>query len=120
MFIKYLDRRQFITGSLAIAICPVVSSQPTALASELNQEVYEYSLNGWPIQNPADDVSTVEKCDISGISSSCEMRIGDVNIVLSDLARQMHYRVKYIRRLIHKGSETAKKINAHTTKNTRE
>lgn len=97
MFIKYLDRRQFITGSLAIAICPVVSSQPTALASELNQEVYGYSLNGWPIQNPADDVSTVKKCDISGISSSCEMRFGDVNIVLSDLARQMHYRVKDIR-----------------------
>lgn len=97
MFIKYLDRRQFITGSLAITICPVVSSQPTPLASELNQEVYGYSLNGWPIQNPADDVSTVEKCDISGISSSCEMRIGDVNIVLSDLAREMHYRVKDIR-----------------------
>ncbi|MDT0189416.1 hypothetical protein HF984_10370 [Rothia terrae] len=82
---------------MAIAICLVVSSQPTALASELNQEVYGYSLNGWPIHNPADDVSTVEKCDISGISSSCEMRIWDVNIVLSDLVCQMHYRVKDIR-----------------------
>lgn len=97
MFIKYLGRRQFISGSLAIAVCPVVSSQSTALASQVNQDDYGSSLNGWPIQNPADKVSTIEKCDISGISSSCEMRIGDVNIILSDLVRQMHYRVKDIR-----------------------
>lgn len=49
------------------------------------------------MQNPGDAVSTVEKWDISGISSSCEMRVGDVYIILSDLARQMHYRVKDIK-----------------------
>lgn len=97
MFIKYLDRRQFIAGSLTVAICPVVSSQPPAQASQLNQDNYEFSLNGWPVQNPADGVSSIERCVISGISSSCEMRIGDVNIILSDLVRQMHYRVKDIK-----------------------
>ena len=91
-----LSRRDVLIGSLVCGALPLLTSSNISLANEALGANPKTSANGWPIQNPSAPGSQIQKCDISGLATKYEVSAGDVNNILSDFVRQMHYRVKDI------------------------
>lgn len=91
-----IDRRTLIVGSFAATLLPATFGGTPVFAEEVADQNIDKSNNGWPIQNPDSIVSTIKNCNISGLGASYQIVIGNVDNILSDFIRQIHYNIKYI------------------------
>ncbi|MER7665815.1 hypothetical protein [Streptomyces sp. NPDC096193] len=105
----YLSRRLMVRGTAVLGLglaSGTLLTAPTASAADAADSAgamgaaakeRPVSLNGWVMEERADDVSTVWTRPVPGTGLTVATRIGDVETVLVHLLRRHHYEIDELR-----------------------
>ncbi|MFG3182127.1 hypothetical protein [Streptomyces nigra] len=108
----YINRRMMVQGTAVLGLglaSGTLLTAPTASAADVAVSASSagatgaaakerpVSLNGWVMEEQADDVSTVWTRAVPGTGLTVATRIGDVETVLVHLLRRHHYEIDELR-----------------------